>query len=608
MAESQAVTQQGQFADTRRSVMFDSGWVMGCDSLLFPTDIAQGSYAWSVNVINRGGIITTRPRRKRLFSIPGNRAQGFCEFLTLDQVQYLVWAIDGIIYFSVYPFSVYQSIPGLSFNPFATRIFFCAQVQAAKYNADNTISILPTPINYLFIQDGTSSPGWWDGTTAFQPFVLANNSTTSATSSIGPPTGGPMVASGGRLWIAVGRQVFASDYIIPTQFREGTYLAEASGFQFPRNVTCMLQAPQDSGTFVFTDRGIYTLQSNILDRTQWNQTPQFQTTITEEIGCVAPFSTIYQHGLPWFYSAKGFISMDMALQIHISNVLYARDGEMRRSKAKLSPSVTGICSGIFENVLFVAVPHASQFNRHVWVQDGGISPKLNSNAGPCWTGVWTGTYPVQYATVIYNGVEHNYQLSYSNGYMLTDSVKYPISIWEDFQNIALDDAVTPVRASLETRIFRMPNDESMQACFVEVQLTALSGTASLSFNLGGIAGLYQLLSTSTFRADSGPFFNPAMLTIYYGFPGQPDTIIESYRPQNRYPRSTEATINSTTNSSHFIELGCSDFIDKGFQILLQWTGNLSIRAVKLYYRPYSVKSVGEPPVDESNTSKIVLEA
>lgn len=607
MAESQATTSQGQFGDTRRNVMFDSGWILGCDSLLFPTDIAQGAYAWSVNTTNRGGIITTRPRRKRLFSIPGSRAQGFCEFLTLDQTQYLVWAVDGIIYFSIYPFNTYEQIPGLSFNLFAPRIFFCAQVQAAKYNPDNTISILPTPINYLFIQDGVSSPGWWDGTHAYQPFTNFDIATSSATTNVGPPVGGPMVSSGGRLWVAVGRQVYASDYIIPTQFREGTYLSETSGFQFPRNVTCMLQAPQDSGTFVFTDRGIYTLQSNILDRTQWQTTSQFQTTITEEIGCVAPFSPIYQHGLPWFYSAKGFISMDMALQIHISNVLYTRDGEMRRSKAKLSPSVTGICSGIFENILFVGVPHASQFNRHTWIQDGGTAPKLNSNAGTCWTGVWTGTYPVQYATVIYNGVEHSYQLAYSNGYMLTDNVKYPISVWENFQNIALDDGVTPVRSSLETRIFRMPNDENMQACFIEVLITQLSGDASLSFSIGGVAGLYQLLSTSVFRADTGPFFNPAMMTIYYGFPGQSDTIIESYRPQNRYPRSVEATIYSTTGSSHYIEVATSDFIDKGFQVLLQWSGNLSIRSVKFYYRPYSVKSVGEPPVDESSISKIVLE-
>src|SRR6476469_7374300 len=328
MAESQSLSKQGQFGDTRRDIIMDGAWTGGCDTLLFPTDIAQGAYSWGVNIINRGGIITTRPRRKRLFSIPGALGQGFIEFLTLDQTQYLVWAIDGFIYYSIYPFAQYQTIQGISFSANVRRIYFKACVQAAVYNVDNTIRILPTPINYLFIQDGINSCAYWDGVNAFQPYG-------HGAGFQGVPVGTAMESSGGRLWVSVGRQVYASDYIIPTQFREQTYLAEASGFQFPRLVTTLLQAPIDSGMFVFTDRGIYTLQSSIADRTQWQLTPKFQDTVTEEVGCVAPFSPIYQHGLPWFYTAKGFLSMDMALQLHISNVLYTRDGEMRRSKAKL---------------------------------------------------------------------------------------------------------------------------------------------------------------------------------------------------------------------------------------------------------------------------------
>lgn len=613
MAESQATTKQGQFGDLRRDFFSDSGWTGGCDTLLYPTDLTQGCYTWSINCINRGGILQTRPRRRRLFSIPGSVAQGLCEFLTLDQTQYLVWAIDGNIYFSVYPFASYDTIPGVSFNPFARRIFFCSQVQAAKYNVDNTIAILPTPIKYLFIQDGTSSCAWWDGVTAYQPFssftpVTPATPTGIANQDVFPPIGTAMVASGGRLWIAVGRQVYASDYVIPNQFREQAYLAEVSGFQFPRNVTCMQQGPQDSGTFVYTDRGIYTLQSNILDRTLWQTTPLFQNTITEEVGCVAPFSPIYQHGLPWFYTAKGFLSMDMALQIHISNVLYTRDGEMRRSKALLSPTLTGICSGIFENVLMVSVPHASQYNRHTWIQDGGIAPKLNNSIGACWTGVWTGTYPVQYATMIFDGVEHNYELSYANGYILNSGAKYPISIWENFQALALDDNVTPIRAKMETRMWRMPNDELFHACYVEVLVTQLTGIATLSFSLGGVSGLYQKLSTCTLRADVGPFFNVAMPTIYYVFPGQMDTLIQSYRSQNRYPRSGDVVINASSASPHYIEVGLNDYIDKGFQVLLEWTGNLAIRVIKFYYRPFSSKSVGDTPSDESSIPHIVLDA
>lgn len=609
MADSIVTTKQGQFGDTRRDFMGDGPWMGGCDSLLFPTDILQGCYTWGTNITNRGGIIQTRPRRARLFSIPGSIAQGFVEFLTLDSVQYLVWAIDGLIYYSIYPFAETKQIIGLSFNATAKQIYFQACVQAAFYNPDNSISFMPTPVNYLFIQDGMSAPAWWDGTNAFQPQLIPSWSpTTGLVTYTGVPVGSVMASSGGRLWVAVGRQVFASDYVIPTQFQEQTYLSDASGFQFPRNVTTMLQAPQDSGLFVFTDRGIYTLQSNIANRTLWQTTPQFQNTITEEVGCIAPFSAIYQHGLPWFYTAKGLLSMDMALQIHISNVLYTRDGEMRRSKAKLSPTVTGVCCGVFENVLMVGVPHASQFNRHTWIQDGGIAAKLNTAAGTCWTGVWTGTYPVQFATLIYQGVEHNYELSYANGSLVNNTgTNTPISIWENFLTTQNDDGLTPVRCQWESRMFRVPNDETMQICFVEVLVTQLSGMVNLSFSVGGIAGLYTLLSTSTLEADIGPFFNPAMLTIYYEFPGVANTIIQSYRPQNRYPRSPEITLAASTGSAHFIEVGHSDFIDKAFQVLLTWTGNMAIRGIKLYYRPFSIAALGTPPIHEI-PPHIVLDA
>ena len=192
--------------------------------------------------------------------------------------------------------------------------------------------------------------------------------------------------------------------------------------------------------------------------------------------------------------------------------------------------------------------------------------------------------------------------------MSTGGYKYPISLWENFLPLHNDDNTTPVRCQWESRMFRMPNDESFQACFIEVFVTHVYGDVTLKFSIGGISGLYTLLSTSVFRADTGPFFSQSMPTIYYVFPGQEDTVIESYRPQNRYARSSEAVISTNPNSAHMIEVGYSNFIDKGFQALLQWTGNMAIRGIKFYYRPFSTPSVGQLPVDESSTPHIVLEA
>ena len=55
--------------------------------------------------------------------------------------------------------------------------------------------------------------------------------------------------------------------------------------------------------FVFTDTGLYNLQSNISDRTTWQTAvnPPFQSTITEYIGCIAPFEP--RKGVSFFIRA-----------------------------------------------------------------------------------------------------------------------------------------------------------------------------------------------------------------------------------------------------------------------------------------------------------------
>jgi hypothetical protein len=261
------------------------------------------------------------------------------------------------------------------------------------------------------------------------------------------------------------------------------------------------------------------------------------------------------------------------------------------------------------------VPAMSQFNRHTWVMDGGICNKLASSQGICWSGVWTGTFPVQFSTFKVNGVEHNLELSYSGGYLTQSAQQKGIHLWENFiPGILNDDNTTPVQSSMETRMYMCPNDELHQCCYVELQLANVYGNVTLNFNIAGIAGLYQLVSTAVLRADVGPFGNtaaPGGGTLYYVFGGQPNSIMQSYRPQTRYVRSSETVITAAslanTQNPHMIELGVLDWIDKGFQILLTWTGNMGVRAIKFFYRPQSESAIGILPPNESVTPKIVLE-
>lgn len=573
-----------------------------------------GCYAWGVNTLNRGGIVQTRPRRRRIASFIGTYAQGTIAYRTFDQTQYQVVAIDGLIYYSQFPFNMFTVVPGITFNKFAPRIYFCVARQSVQIVGGNIV-LLPNPIDWLLMQDGVSSAAWWVPPNSTPSGFNSSNQPYSVGQPTMLPIGKAMAFSGNRLWVAVDHQVFASDILNPQRFLENTYVALQSAFYFPKPVVQLFQGPLNQGLFVTTEDGLYNLQSNILNRTQWQTTPQFQTTITEEFGSPAPFSIVNQHGLPWFWSSKGFMSMDMALNTQITNVIYPRDGEMVRSKNRLSPSQQGICAGIFENVLLLAVPSMSQFNRHTWVMDGGVANKLQSSSGICWSSVWTGTFPVQFSTFKVNGVEHCLELSYSGGSLASGGNAQGIHLWENFlPGIQKDDNTTPVQSSMETRMYMCPNDELNQACFVELQLANVYGNVTLNFYMAGIAGLYQLVSVAQLRADIGPFGNtsaPGGGTLFYGFTGQANTQLESFRPQTRYVRSAETvvTAGSLANSQnpHMIELGTLDWIDKGFQILLTWTGNMGARAIKFFYLPRSEPSIGQLGPSEFSTPKIVLE-
>ena len=55
----------------------------------------------------------------------------------------------------------------------------------------------------------------------------------------------------------------------------------------------------------------------------------------------------------------------------------------------------------------------------------GSGKSLNNPLGLCWAGIWTGTYPVQFVSPIVMGVQHNYELSYSSGYLALNTGDSP---------------------------------------------------------------------------------------------------------------------------------------------------------------------------------------
>ncbi len=434
------------------------------------------------------------------------------------------------------------------------------------------------------------------------------------------PVGTAMVWQDNRLWLAVDNLVFASDLLHPQSFQEQTYLAEQSGFRFPRNVVNMIPSPVQ-GLLVLTNSSMHNLMTFVQDRTQWQTTQGFQADVNTEVGLVAPWAIAYLHGMPWLLTARGIISYDRALTTNLTTVLLTVDGEMQRSKSLIAPDITRACMGVWENMLMVAMPSSSVQNRHTWIADAGIAEKMNNTVGMCWSSIWTGTYPVQFTAPIIGGTQHSYELAYSAGYLALNYGDSPspqpetnlptqayIHLYENYMPNQITRVENPIHCSLETKAFSLGTDDYYRFVFAEFMIVNLKGIVPVQVYVVGLAGNYQPLFSTTLRADIGPWGNPSAQTkLYYVAQGK-TTQFENYRRQVRHMRTQEFVIHESADQAACTEILRLDGIDKAFQLMIQWQGRMGVRQLKFFYDRQLQSPQGICPVDESNTPHIVLEA
>lgn len=620
MAYPQSPTGQGGV----RIPVQDRYWVKGCNTLLSPTDLTGGFYYWSENCLNRGGIMQTRPGRHLLFALPGRRAQGLCIYRPYRQKEQLVWAIDGNVFFSVYPFTSYVQIPNVSFYKHSPRVYFCQARQAVKQNLDGSLTVLPTPVDMLILQDGYTASAFYIATSSTAPQQSGHNQAGAPTFQC--PTGQMMVYSGSRLWLAYNETIFASDLLNPNSFTERTYLAEMDGFKLPEPCTGMLETPsanpsQLNAVLCFSPFTITSLQSGVLDRTQWQNTTGFQYLVSKDYGSVAAFGPTFQFGEPWFFSEVGLVSMDMALQQYRSSQVTPQDGEMIRSKMNMSPLRSGICGISYENFLLYAVPSGNRWNKHIWVMDGAIQAQLQpanvgpaGNPPPAWVGIWTGTYPVQFATGEIQDVPRLFELSYSlHPQLQPDGENYSIMLWEDFMGRRVDYNETPIACSFETKIFEVSQvGELIRFKYAEIDVVELIGDCTIQIYYGGIKGHYRLAYELLLSAEEGVPGNANFpLWTYQSTPtgAETGTFIQTYKTQTRTIRTPDfvgaKAENDNCADTCGIESPYVHNVDKGFQLLINWQGRMGIREVRMFVDQYPQPGVGSCTPSEEGETNIV---
>lgn len=157
MALAQSLLRSGR--GVNGSALFTDGMAAAAD----PMFLSDRAYRLAFNLVNRGGIVRTRPGYRSVFELTSGKLQGLAYFRPIAAEAYLVFAVAGKVYASRYPFSSYDELPNIQFNPYAKQVYFESAIKSAQLNADGTISTIE-PKRVLMMQDGAyTRPAYWDG-------------------------------------------------------------------------------------------------------------------------------------------------------------------------------------------------------------------------------------------------------------------------------------------------------------------------------------------------------------------------------------------------------------------------------------------------------------
>lgn len=588
-------------------------WIGGCNSMRSQWLIGDNQYRWGVNIVNRGGIIQTRPGRRLRLSLPlGDKLQGLSSFrcnklgAANDGKTFLVAAVDGFIY--AVPFNTDGTITqppnwnsfrltNITFLASASEIIMANAQQSSSSTTVGTLAVVATH-NILMFQDGTTAAAFWDGE--------INRHTVQDSPDFETPTATSMAYSGNRLWLGQGTSVIASDLSDPTKFLERTQGGGGVGdYRFEFEVTALSNSVGDNRRgvlLVFTNQNVNALQSSILNRDDWATTANFQTVVLPSIGCIARKSVVNHSGLIWWYSPNGLVNIDAATTSFLTSEIKIRDIEMAYSKRNFAPDLSVIASASFENYLLVSVPSGDPFNAHTMVLDYAVANEFGgSPVPPAWNGVWTGTRPVEWAKATVNGVDRVFQASVD--YQSLNGTFF--HIWEEFQpnradTYELADQVNganvsniinnQIYCSFESKLIGDGMDLKKYA-YAQIQLCEVGGIINLRIAAAGTKGGYFNIFSKKIIAnmDADGITDPKVRQLYAD--------IGPFRVQSRHINTQDVRpYNSIVNA---FEAPYENQIDTQFSHYFQWCGRMGIQTFRFFTQETPEKSEGSCEEDET---------
>ena len=289
----------------------------GMDSGRSPNLIAPNQVQYAGNVAFRGGFAKTRPAYKRI-NVTGFSTAAADKFQGCGYFDYS----DGQIIF-VAGGNTYKIEPPSSGTDWAcsditnSKTLSTTRDRVHMVQAENKIGG-GSATSHMIIQDGTSSPFIWDGSSA---------SYASDTSNSVPTGTGPMAFGHGRLWVAQGRSYVGSDIYGGSngtlKFTEYTYLAGGGSCSVPvsaGDITAMRFAAAPNTALgqgeliVATDDAVFTVNVP-LDRTGWSAlSDRVQRVALINNGAMSHFSTELVNGDVFMRSRDGIRSVIQAVR------------------------------------------------------------------------------------------------------------------------------------------------------------------------------------------------------------------------------------------------------------------------------------------------------
>jgi len=604
-----------------------SAWIHGMNSVRNPWTLPEDQYKFGLNVSCRGGIVQTRSGYKMRLSLPAGNFQGGVVFNSNKQFKaassfvnltgntitrkqtiftpqgtesenielpYAVFCVDGNVYYAPFPLVQPKNwndyrLTGIKLDPTIDKVSFTIATQSASTNTGGETNVTPSH-RLIIIQDGINTPVYWDG---------SNITGDKATEM---PVGYWMAYSGNRLWVANGNIISASDLANPLSWNERQTGAGRGDFSVPRPVTAMVDyvgQNTDTRLYVFTDQSTYSLSSGIIDRDQWSATPNFQSILFPNIGCVAGNSITFLSGLMWWYSQGGLISADVASASYLSSQVLYKDVEMAKIKRFMAPDTSGVCATAFENYLLVSVPYLERLNSATMVLDYAAASEWNQTRSPAWAGVWSGIRPVAWATNIVNNESRCF--AFSVDYSSTSDGSHN-HMWEAFMperydtylDIAQDgtttDRINRIYCQMETALLGDKMDLK-QFVYGEIDCSQIAGVVDFKCSYRGTRGTYQSILDTRVLSATDPY--------QYETSTSADEIDQLGILQTQARRLITENVSRNARSESCESKYTLD-VDKCFSFLMEWCGALGIEGLRMFQDPWSEASFGQTTPNETS--------